>query len=230
MRCFSIGSTSTVIGHPLTFFRTLAGLFAKQSQLKSPRELYSAAFSKAVHRTRSLGLEIDIPPTNSQSFMTDVEQLRTAGHVIRRYLADNGREVSDLAVQCWRANMEIKPLLEEFFETTLTLTFGAIETSPGTVRFAIGEKELRNLVRNGLNLSTPAVNLHAWLTFPSMEIIDITYLTSYGVVNDKPDLLGMVVTGMPGALNPVDYTYHPLVLGEHFVAKAGLNRVRITWA
>jgi len=161
--------------------------------------------------------------------MADVEQLKMAGHVMRCYLADNGLEVRDLAVQCWRANMEIKPLLEDFFGTPLTLTFGAIETSPGTVRFQMDEKELRSLVRNGLDLASPALNLHAWLTFPSMEIIDITYLTSYGVVNDKPHLLGLVVTGMPGTLNPADYTYHPLVLGENFVEAAKLNQVMFAW-
>lgn len=213
----------------MKFIQNLVGLFSKPSQHKSPLDAYSAAFMKAARRTRSLGLECSTPPTTSHRYMADAEQLRRAGYVMRSYLADNDLEVSDLAVQCWRANMEIKPLLEEFFETTLTLTFGAIETSPGTVRFRMDEKELRNLIRNGLDLSSPALNLHAWLTFPSMEIIDITYLTSYGVVNDKPNLLGLVVTGRPGALNPVDYTYHPLVLGEHFVEAAGLNRVMIAW-
>lgn len=204
--------------------------FANSSASKSPKELYQKAFVKAAARTRSFGLDVNVPQTCERRYLADLDQLREAGHVMRCYLHDRDLEVSDLAVQCWRANMEIKALLEAHFGTELTLTFGAIETSPGTIRFQMGERELRNLVRHGLDLMSPQLNLHAWLTFPSMEIIDITYLTSYGVVNEKPHLLGMVVSGEPGSLNPFDYAYHPMVLGEHFVSAAGLNRVMIGFA
>jgi hypothetical protein len=162
-------------------------------------------------------------------YLADLARLQGAGEVLAKYLHQNKLGVTDLAVQCWRANMEVKHLLERYFETSLTLTFGAIETSPGTIRFEMSENELASLVKNGLDLSSPTVNLHAWLTFPSMEILDITYLTSYGVVNDMPQLLGLVVSGQHGDLNPKNYTYHPLITGEDFVRKAGLNRVAIVF-
>lgn len=172
-----------------------------------------------------------MPPVDfsEHSHLVDLDRLSGAGHVLAKYLYDNGLDVKDFAAQCWRANMEVKSLLEQHFGTSLTLTFGAIETSPGIIRFQMSEKELHSLIRNGLDLSAPAVNLHAWLTFPSMEILDITYLTSYGVVNDLPHLLGLVVSGQHGDLNPKNYIYHPLVVGEDFVRKAGLNRVGITF-
>jgi len=210
-----------------------AGQVASQSRREveavSPLVTYRNAFDAAQQRARKLGVEVAPVQFSEHSYLADLDRLSGAGHVLAKYLRDNGLDVKDLAAQCWRANMEVKSLLEQHFGTPLTLTFGAIETSLGTIRFQMSEKELHSLVKNGLDLRAPVVNLHAWLTFPSMEILDITYLTSYGVVNDLPHLLGLVVSGQHGDLNPKNYIYHPLVVGEDFVRKAGLNRVGITF-
>jgi hypothetical protein len=195
--------------------------------METPLERYRRAFDAARQRARKLGLAVPAFTLSNELYLEDLDRLRGAGPVIAKYLHTNGLEISDLAIQCWRANMEIKYLLQAHFDAPLVLTFGAIETSPGVIRFQMSENELTTLVREGLDLSNPKLNLHAWLTFPSLEILDITYFTSFAVVNEMPQLLGMVVSGQHGTLNPQNYAYHPLIIGEDFVTKAGLNRVAI---
>lgn len=49
------------------------------------------------------------------------------------------------------------------------------------------EDSLEHLISDGIDFR--AADLHAWLTLPSIEIIDMTFPTSYGVINNKKELL-----------------------------------------
>ena len=54
------------------------------------------------------------------------------------------------------------------------------------------EDSLKRSLSEGIDFYS--ANLHAWLTLPTMEIIDMTFPTSYGVINNKKELLGQVIT------------------------------------
>lgn len=64
------------------------------------------------------------------------------------------------------------------------------------------------------------LELHAWLTLPSREIIDLTLATTLGIVRDEPDLLGRFAFIHPDDL--VDnQSYHPQLLGDAYLRRIG---------
>ncbi|NQD80991.1 hypothetical protein HP436_12470 [Pseudomonas sp. CrR14] len=74
------------------------------------------------------------------------------------------------------------------------------------------------MMREGM--PSHALNLHAWLTLPSLEVIDITFGTTYGVVRNASDFIGRMCF-----MHPDDMTagmqYHPQLIGETYLERIG---------
>jgi hypothetical protein len=68
------------------------------------------------------------------------------------------------------------------------------------------------------------VNVHAWLTLPTLEIIDMTFLTTnfgYFLAQGYQPWLKFV-TGTPDELKSrMDLVYHPMLLGINLFEKMG---------
>lgn len=80
------------------------------------------------------------------------------------------------------------------------------------------EDSLTRILSEGLDVSS--ANLHAWLTLPSMEIIDMIFPTSYGVINNKkPSELGGVIIKHASELTG-GMSYHPMIIGTEFLEKS----------
>lgn len=73
---------------------------------------------------------------------------------------------------------------------------------------------------SGTGTSQAKVNIHAWLTLPSMEIIDVTLATTMAIAQGKPEQGGGVVTGHADVFKGFDY--RPLLVGADFLRRAGL--------
>jgi hypothetical protein len=65
-----------------------------------------------------------------------------------------------------------------------------------------------------------AINLHAWLTTPNMEIIDLTFATTYGIVNNVPSVIGRCSFQHYSAFNE-NMVYHPQLVGEDYLKQIG---------
>jgi hypothetical protein len=77
---------------------------------------------------------------------------------------------------------------------------------------------LRNLLKSGIE--NYSLSLHAWLTLPSMEIIDFSLPTSYAVVNGYRAERGGVIANHADKLSG-GMQYHPMLIGEEFLIKIG---------
>ncbi|MGA3706031.1 hypothetical protein ACI2TH_22145 [Ralstonia nicotianae] len=66
-----------------------------------------------------------------------------------------------------------------------------------------------------------ALELHAWLTLPSREIIDLTLSTTLGLVRNLPELVGRAAFIHPNDLVG-NHSYHPQVLGEDYLRRIGV--------
>ncbi|MDD1193724.1 hypothetical protein PT209_27510, partial [Klebsiella pneumoniae] len=65
-----------------------------------------------------------------------------------------------------------------------------------------------------------AIDLHAWLTTPNLEIIDLTFATTYGIVNDIPSVIGRSSFQHYSEFN-VNMVYHPQLIGDDYLKKIG---------
>jgi len=55
--------------------------------------------------------------------------------------------------------------------------------------FYTSEKGLKSKLGNPMS-GVGTINLHVWLTTPNMEIIDLKFATTYGIVNNIPSIIG----------------------------------------
>ncbi|KMZ11842.1 hypothetical protein BHUM_03135 [Candidatus Burkholderia humilis] len=72
-----------------------------------------------------------------------------------------------------------------------------------------------------LDVHIEVLELHAWLTLPSREIIDLTLSTTLGIVRNLPELVGRAAFIHPNDLVG-NHSYHPQVLGEDYLRRIGV--------
>lgn len=64
------------------------------------------------------------------------------------------------------------------------------------------------------------VDVHAWATLPSAEIIDPSWLSTIGIVQGKRELIGAVIIADPE--QRTSHQYHPVTVGTHLLLRIGL--------
>ena len=80
--------------------------------------------------------------------------------------------------------------------------------------FYQSEASLKKLLTEGINGNT--INLHTWLTLPSMEILDFTLPTTLGKISGNKEMYGKTIIKHPSKLTN-NMEYHPLLVGEEFL-------------
>lgn len=127
------------------------------------------------------------------------------------------RSASQISQQCIAVAFFMKEELESILNAPITFTLGYVELNHRNV-FYTPEAELKALLNKPLTHGT--LNLHAWLTTPSYEIIDPTFWTTYGVVNSDPDCIGLVMMQHYSLFN--EYViHHPQLVGEEYLYNIG---------
>lgn len=82
----------------------------------------------------------------------------------------------------------------------------------------MSEEELRDVLQNGLKKFS--LNMHSWLTLPSMEILDFTILTTIAHVKQLGQGYFGVISRHPNDL--IGMSYHPMLLGDDFLRRIGV--------
>lgn len=97
-------------------------------------------------------------------------------------------------------------------------TLGWVDDGTDKGMFKFDEPFIAEKLKSGHVGGT--VNMHAWLTLPSLEVIDVALVTSLAVLNGWDEGHGAVlakhadeVTGM---------AYKPMLIGPDFLRKTGL--------
>lgn len=174
---------------------------------------YLHYFKEALQRNTRLGLE-------SPYFLH--EDTRYLDHDFNAqfpYLILNtfGRlEPKDLTGTCIPIHNQLQTVLNDKLGILSYFTIGYV-TLNGIDVYHQTEDSLKRFLSDGINLRS--ANLHAWLTLPSMEIIDMTFPTSYGVINNKNEMLGQVIVKHYSELKG-GMSYHPMIIGTEYLEKS----------
>ncbi|MCC9163245.1 hypothetical protein LNA76_07865 [Alcaligenes sp. MMA] len=176
---------------------------------------YKVLLEQSVLFTRTLGF--DTPEINWKNH----DVLGADGDFIRKIgEAANIIDFSSSAGQCLKWCHYIRPYAEKILEVPVWLTIGQLWKSNKTVfnpswedfqkwsTLGISLPELRDQNRSG-------INLHAWLTVATGEIIEPTLMSSIAAVNPQiaDSLRGAITWGKePGFIK--DHRYFPMVIGD----------------
>jgi hypothetical protein len=174
---------------------------------------YEREFNNAIERTDSWGMCAPYFRTHPRRVTEE------NGNEISQYIQSAlGRfSAEQISRQCIAVAFFMKEELESLLNTSLMYTLGYVEFNKRNV-FYTPEAELKAMLSN--TLTQGAVNLHAWLTTPSYEIIDPTFWTTYGVVNNDPECIGSVMMQHYSLFNQ-HLIHHPQIVGEEYLYDIG---------
>jgi len=183
--------------------------------------VYESKFKEALERTQKFGLST--PKNillNSNRFLNDKVQ-EELPFIIRNNLGILDED--EIVLQCLILNMRLKTVLSEYFGCPVYYTIGYVGIDDRFM-FKQTEDSLLSMLENGV--SGPSISLHAWLTLPSMEILDFSFSTSYGRVNEIKNMMGAVLALHPSELSG-GMSYFPMVVGEEFLHKIGAMKLSV---
>ena len=175
--------------------------------------MYLKNFHKAIERNLNLGLLTPKVSYEENRYLSS-EFLNKLPLILYRELgAINPLE---LHKNCMGIHYRLKPIFEKSLNTEVYLTLGKVKVYDQHL-FEIEENEIKNLL---INKVQEPLNIHAWLTLPSMEIIDLTLATTYSIINKTEEGLGAAITKHYSELTH-GMTYEPMLIGDDFLRKTG---------
>lgn len=183
---------------------------------------YEELFAKALKRSQTFDLyngPFVIADTGKR--LLNKSSIRRFEQLLRTFVIKNyGGDGKQLAGQCFTtcANLEVD--VRGKYAGNPILTLGAVYGDKGRM-FGIDLALLERAIR--LRKQPPRLDLHAWLTFPTGEIIDPTLLSlvfvhkiDIGIKNGPKEL----IWGHPKSLAKV--RYEPMFIGPELFERLGM--------
>lgn len=177
---------------------------------------YATEWHAAVERTERFSLQI--PPHQvepERRYLTDARQAEFP-YVVQRGLGD--LDFPDVVAQCLSIHYRLVPIIEEWLRCPVLYTIGWVDDGTAKGMFKFDDDFVANKLKSGHAGGT--INIHAWLTLPSMEVIDVALVTSLAVLNGWSEGLGGVISRHPDELTGM--VYKPMLIGPDFLRKTGL--------
>ena len=178
--------------------------------------LYATEWSAAIERTRRFGLEVpshELQP--SQRYLTPARQAEFP-YVVQRGLGN--LDFDDVVAQCMAIHYRLVPVLEQWLGCPVLYTIGWVDDLTPKGMFKFDDAFIADKLKNGNGGNV--INIHAWLTLPSLEVIDVALATTIAVLQKLPTGHGAVLA-MP-ADDVKGFAYKPMLVGSDFLGKAGL--------
>lgn len=177
---------------------------------------YGQEWNAAVLRNQTFGLRVQAHQITSERLYLDGQRQQELPHIISAGL--NGFEYGDLVAQCLFINCKMQPVFEQWLGCPAIFTLGWIDDKSAAGLFKFDDSFIRETLCNGHQGTT--ANIHAWLTLPSMEVIDITIATSFSRIQKQPAWEGRVLAAHADTFQ--GFAYKPMLLGTDFLVQAGM--------
>ncbi|RYY02293.1 MAG: hypothetical protein EOO53_11865 [Gammaproteobacteria bacterium] len=199
------------MGFISNFFKAI-----RKTSVNSPvaAGLYEQEFFSASALARSFKLNVPNINLQSRRFISD-QLLQKLPEHIHEHVGELTPEM--LVTQCFFIHSLIKDPIEKLFGTEAYFTLGYVELEKRNL-FYHDETYLSMLLKKGIQ--NPQLNLHAWITLSSMEIIDFSLSTSYAYVNGDYEKSFGIIACHPDELKG-HMKYHPTLVGDDFLKQIG---------
>lgn len=186
--------------------------------------IYYYEFLEALARTARF--DLSIPPDTIEPNLKPLMNDKRIRH-INRVLApafEGITSYTQIAGQCMPIHLKARPILEAWLGCPVYFTLGWIDDGSERGLHKFDEEFIADKLKNGHQEST--INIHAWLTLPTMEVIDLTLCTTFSILQNRKEGEGMVITKKADDMK--GFSYKPMLVGEEFIAKIGVLQ-QISW-
>jgi hypothetical protein len=176
---------------------------------------YSERFHDAVRRTRRYKLPHPALEIREGRLLEDPVGLSTLTSALAPVFAGLSPEL--VAGNCALVSAALVDPIAQALNCPACFTFGWLNTAQRGDIFKMTESDIARWLKGAL-LPGPA-SFHCWVTLGTMEIVDATIATSDAVVNGGPTDSANIIARHADAL--VGLTYHPMLVGDGFLERAG---------
>lgn len=186
-------------------------------------QAYQRDFRNAILRTGKFRMHAPFEdivrfPTERRTFETKENKQGAFLHVhksLDKFTSD------DVTAQCIRYSLFSKPYFDEYLNAKTVITLGSL-IDDGKEHFKFDDAYIYRRITSAANLENTA-NIHVWLTLPSFEIIDLTYLESKKNIAGKPfskeTCFEYIFSNAQSIYTDKDILYRPMLVGEDALAK-----------
>lgn len=130
--------------------------------------------------------------------------------VVRIALNDQIKGNIDLmAGECFKVHFMMRPIIESILNTRAYFTIGYIKLDGQYIHKMELDELLSRL--SGGPITTQNTSLHAWITLPTMEVIDLTTMTSKAKAERRPANQIDIIWGESGSF---DVEFYPQLAGN----------------
>lgn len=179
---------------------------------------YNEEWKSAIERSERYGLVVPKQTGVAQQRYLTKEIHDRFPDVVRDAFGNLGYE--DVVAQCMSIHYRLLPVMEDLLGCPVFFTIGWVDDGTERGMFRFGEEFIQDKLQKPSATLGGQTNLHAWLTLPSMEVIDVSLVTTIVVVQDLKKGHGGVLAG------PADdfkgFAYKPMLVGDDFLRKAGM--------
>lgn len=133
-------------------------------------------------------------------------------------------ESKDLVAQCISVHLSLVPTISDWLSCPVAYTIGWIDNNSERGLFKFDEDSILSMLNNPRQGGV--VNIHTWLTLPSLEIIDVVLASSIAYAQRKPEFYGNILAGHADDFAAM--RYKPMLVGEDFLLKSGLISFKLS--
>lgn len=176
---------------------------------------YAQAFREAISQSCKLGLAVPDVRFTSHRYYCD-DRFMPVINMIHNKMGNKDGTIN-LVGQCLNIHTNIRHDVELAFNCGAHLTIGYIQ-EPESKFFAFDYTDVAVWLKNGIDINK--VDLHAWITLDSMELIDLTWPSTRAHILNCREGKGEIITKHPDDfINGTQY--HPLIVSNEFPFKIG---------
>ncbi len=177
---------------------------------------YLSEWQQAITRTQRFALKVPSHQIVSSATYLDEHFFRNFDQLVTQEIG--GLNVSEISLQCFRIHLQLMPLVQKILTCDVLFTIGWIDAGD-TSYFQFDEPHIENTLTNGHNSTN--VSMHAWLTLGSMEIIDVSFPTTFGVKNNIEKMIGKIIANQADNLSH-GLSYKPMLVGSDYLKRTGM--------
>ncbi|OIQ81454.1 hypothetical protein GALL_367830 [mine drainage metagenome] len=179
---------------------------------------YEALFGEAVAFSRIRNLAIPQWPTKATPFLGDAHEVLFVEELLR--LVGAPPPLGLVAGRCLPIHAALRPQVAMLTAADPVLTIGAVETTAGSTWHSCSREDVDEWLARG-HPDPDRIKFHAWLTLPSMEIIDFTMMASLCAAGIIPH--GGVIAREARAVQ--GFKYLPVAVGNDLPWRLGLTMI-----
>lgn len=175
---------------------------------------YLQELNEAIERSKKLGIADKKFTPTTERYISDEKLESLIGTLSHKY---GGLKPSHLIGKCLQVHFDILNDIKDIFGTEALFTLGYIYSGEQYF-FQFDENDVSKWLddKNYKN----NVKIHAWITLPSLEILDLTFPLTYAKVaglKESPIAITKHADEFTGGMK-----YHPVIVGEEALFKLGV--------